>query len=291
MIEIKIISDLEEAKKLWNLLSPEETIYDLWDFRYCFYKYSPIKLCFLAAYDDEKLVGLLPLQKNPKYGYEYFSEDACEENRPFVKEGYDYIIEQLYEAMPGPGKAYDISGENEFTRRLPIEDYIYVLPLDDIKSFDDYLQKLFSSNSRWHLKKSLKQLDDLGVEVLFDDFSNLENLFIWNIQNFGDDSYLQAPDQQAWRDLLELPFEKHSVSISIGGEKAAMALVIYYRGIYYYLITGVNREFSGAGKYLAKVSIEQAISLKAKLFSAGLGDCNWKIAWHLSPVPQYLFIK
>lgn len=291
MIEIREINDLKEAENLWRELSPNKTIFDEWDFRYCFYKYNPLPLSFLAAYEEGNLVGLLPLQKNPECGYEFFSENSCEENRPFVKDGYENIIPVLYGAMRGPGKAYDISGNDEFTKSLAIEDYIYVLSLEGINNFDDYQQKYFSAKSRWHLKKSIKSVDILGAKVVIDDFSGLENLFAWNIQNFGEDSYLQITDQQAWRDLLSLQLETHSVSISISGKKEAMALIIYHRGVYYYLITGVNREFSGLGKYLAKACIEHAIALKAKVFSAGLGDCNWKISWHLSPVPQYLFIK
>ena len=160
MIEIKIISDLEEAKKLWNLLSPEETIYDLWAFRYCFYKYENYSLSFITAYDNNEPVALLPLQYNEKDKcLECFAEEFMEESRPFFKYGYEYLISELYNKIERTAKLYDItenSETDEFTKAMPLEDYKYFLPLENYKGFSDFLNDRMNAKRKRSLVKEIK---------------------------------------------------------------------------------------------------------------------------------------
>lgn len=318
MIKIKEVNDLKEAEALWRALSPNKTIFDEWVFRYCFYKHEPYPLCFLAAYDektgaadktgvsadaeadaDAELVGLLPLEKHPKHGYEFFAEDPCEENRLFIKDGYERIIPQLYAAMPGPGKAYDISGDDEFTIQLPLEDYKYILPLADLKSFDDFLASRLSAKRRRSLVKEIEEAEknNIIVEMLggtdsASALSALENLFSFNTGNFGEESYLLKEGQASWRDLLALDFDWRLIVLKIKGVIQAVSLSVFHNQEWHYLITGANfKDFLGLGKMLVKVNLEAALAAKADFFDAGLGDCGWKHLWHFDKIPQYLFIK
>ncbi|MCX6797864.1 MAG: GNAT family N-acetyltransferase [Candidatus Falkowbacteria bacterium] len=297
MLEFKVITDLETAQQLWNELSPKESLFDLWDFRYCFYKYEPYPLYFIAAYDKQaiettELVGLMPLERHPQYGYEFLAEDACEESRPFVKPGRDDLIPLLYREVPVPAKFFDISGNDAFTSQLPLEDYKYVLPLGELKDTEDYFQKSFSSKGA-RIKRYLKKIDHLGVEIIEDNPANIEALFLLNENNFGVESYLNEAGRRGWRDLLMPPnnFLTHLISLRINGLIVAASFAIFYNDIYYGLISGSDRSFSGLGQYLNKLMLDKAFSLRAKLFDAGLGDCNWKEAWHLARRPQYKFIK
>lgn len=304
MINIREVNDLKEAEILWRQLSPNKTIFDEWDFRYCFYKYVPHPICFLAAYDKkdsagpENLVGLLPLQKHPRYGYEFFSEFACEENRPFIKIGYENIIPELYAATSGPVKAYDISGDDEFTKALPLEDYIYVLPLTGINNFDDFLAARLNAKRRRSLLKEIHEAETYHVETeiitgpLELKISALEKLFGFNTNNFKEESYLLVDDQAPWRDLMALNFDWRLTVCKIAGVDQAVSLSVLHNNAWHYLVTGVNfKDFPGLGKYLVKVNIEAAIAAKADVFDAGLGDCGWKNLWHFDKISQYNFEK
>ncbi len=291
MLSIREVNDLKSAEVLWRALSPKKTIFDEWDFRYCFYKYEPMEICFLAAYDDSNLVGLMPLEKHTKHGFEFFAEDPSEESRPFVKVGYEKIIPGLYDAIPGPAKCYDITGSDEFTVKLELEDYKYILPLENINNFEDYLKNRLSAKKQRNLRAEFRKIEDLNPEIIVDDFSGIEEVFKLNSSRFPD-SYLQSEAERlAWGDLLKLPYDWHLISIKIDNKIVAASLSVMYNNIYFYLINGADINIPNLGKYLNKINLERAIEFKAESWDAGLGDCNWKEAWHLDKIPQYLFKK
>lgn len=307
MIEIKIISDLEEAKKLWNLLSPKETIYDLWDFRYCFYKYENYRLEFITAFDIDSPVALLPLQYNKKDNcYEYFAEEFMEESRPFIKEGYEYLIPELYQKVKSVAKLYDISANNgtdEFTSKLELEDYKYFLPLIDYANFSTFLSDRLNAKRRRSLIKEIGEIEDKSIDVEIIKASdnindaeidkNMDLLFNYNFSSFAEESYLlKNSEREAHRDLLRLNFDWRLVIVSVNNQKEALAFSILYKNTWYYLVTGVNfKSIPGLGKYMVKINLEEAIKNKYKFFDIGLGDCGWKHLWHFDKKPQYLFIK
>lgn len=313
MTEIRIVSDLKEAERLWRALSPGQTIFDEWDWRYCFYKHKPWPLCFIAAFivgggtEPTAAIGLLPLQWHPDGFYEFFAEDPCEENRAFIKSGYEKIIPELYAAIPGPATCYDISGEDEFTRKLPLEDYKYILPLSGFKNSDDFLQARFSAKRRQGITREIAALEEnkirysvYGLDIfggLTDSFvqqaeADLELLFSFNNNNFNEESYLKEEERAAWRDLLKLPFDWRISVTEINGVRAGVYLNVVHNDYWHCLISGVNfKNWPGLGKYSMKANIGAAIAAGAGIFDAGLGDCGWKHIWHFDTVPQYEFIK
>lgn len=294
MIEIKTVTDLSAAEKLWRQISPRQTVYDDWDFRSAFYPEAPHPLLFIAAYDSisAELVGLLPLQEHPRYGYEFFAEYSSEESRPFVKPGYEDLIPQLYGAIPGPGKLSDISGDDPFTKNFLLEDYKYFLPLKGLSSFEDFLVTRLSPKRRRSLAKEIAAIELLRPEIYYyqakDGAEALERLFVLNINNFREDSYLQEDDRLSWRRLLKSPLDIRLIEISIAGKVIAASLAILYNNTWDYLLTGAAfKDYPGLGKYLVKINIEAAIALGAKVFDAGLGDCGWKHNWHFDRKEQY----
>ncbi|MFZ4631764.1 MAG: GNAT family N-acetyltransferase [Patescibacteria group bacterium] len=297
MLSIREVNDLEGAEKLWCALSPNKTIFDEWDFRYCFYKYAPLPLKFLAAYEGEELVGLMPLQIHPKHGFEFFAEDPCEENRPFIKFGYEKIIPDLYKAITGPGKAYDITGDDEFTTKFDLEDYKYVLPLKGINNFNDFLESRLEAKRRRSLIKEIETVENNQIisEVINDRdglLKYLEILFNFNTENFKEESYLLKNDQAPWRDLMSIEFNWQIVILKVKDTVQAVSLSVLHNNEWHYLITGTNfKDYPGIGKLLVKINIEEAIKNKADYFDAGLGDCGWKHLWHFDKIEQYLFIK
>jgi CelD/BcsL family acetyltransferase involved in cellulose biosynthesis len=95
-----------------------------------------------------------------------------------------------------------------------------------------------------------------------------------------------------WRDLLQLSFDWRIAVVTVGGQRAGVSLSVLYNNHWHYMITGVNfKNWPGLGKYLVKANMEEAMSLGADIFDAGLGDCGWKHIWHFDKIPQYEFRK
>jgi hypothetical protein len=296
MIEIRVINDFEAAKALWEKLSPRESIYDLWDFRYAFYQHEVCPLHFYTAYEGDEPVALLPLQYNADWGgYEFFAENFTESNRPFVKPGYEHLIPELFQAAPPNTKIYDILGVDDFTRALPLEDYVYLLDASNLHSFADYLAAYFpNAHKRSNFKRLFTLLErDHQVKVIRDDFSDLELLFDLNVKHFGEESYLRNDlERQPFRDLLKLPLDWRMVTIEVDGRKLASSLAVIYNNIYFYLIIGSDiSEVKDVFKYLTKANLELALENKVKVFNCALGGCNWKDYWHLDKQPQHEFVK
>ncbi len=302
MIDIRVVTDLKMAENLWQEISPRRVIFDDWDFRYGFYKYEPYPLYFRAAFEvsadsigrpKEELVALMPLVDYKDYGHGFISEEPCEENRVFIKPGYESVIKQLYESLKGKIQFYDISGEDEFTVKLPIEDYKYVLPLAGLKDFSDFMNSRLSQKRRHSLKKELAAIENLQLEIVYNNWADLDNLFKLNVGSFAGESYLsKEKDRAPWRELIKLPLDWRLVSLRLAGRTIAVSFGVLYNGYYHYLLTGVDfKNYPGLGKYLNKINIEEAIKAGADYFDAGLGDCGWKNLWHFDQIPQYEYVN
>lgn len=299
MIEIRVIRDLKTAASLWQEISPRRVIFDDWNFRYGFFKYEPYPLCFRAAYatseGQEELVALMPLVEYPEYGHGFISEEPCEENRVFVKAGHEEAIKLLYESLSKTEKTqfYDISGEDEYTKSLTLEDYKYVLPLSEFNSFSDFMNARLTPKRRHSLAKELAAIANLNPEVVDNDFADLDILFQLNVGSFADESYLtKEAERKPWRELVKEPFDWHLTSLRIEGKTVAVSLAVLYNGYWHYLLTGVDfKTYPGLGKFLNKTNIEKAIAAGAKYFDAGLGDCGWKNLWHFDQIPQYEYLN
>lgn len=304
MIEIRVVEDLKTAEHLWREISPRQVIFDDWDFRCVFFKHEPHPLCFRAAYDvkdgQEELVGLMPLVDYGEVGIGIIAEEPSEENRVFIKPGHEDVVKLLYESLSHKDQAeknkiqfYDISGEDEYTKSLPLEDYKYVLPLAGLDNFVDFLKIRLAAKRRRSLEKELAAIANLNLEVVVNDFSDLENLFKLNVGNFVGESYLIKEEERApWRELLEKPFAWQLTSLRSHGKTIAVSLAVLYNGYWHYLLTGTSfKTYPGLGKYLTKVNIEAAIAAGANYFDAGLGDCGWKNLWHFDMIPQYEFVN
>lgn len=299
MIEIRVVTDLNTAASLWQEISPRRVIFDDWNFRYGFFKYEPYPLCFRAAYElvngNEQLVGLMPLVDYPIYGHGFIAEEPCEENRVFVKPGYDFVIKELYDSLDKNEKTqfYDISGEDAHTKALTLEDYKYVLPLNGYNSFNDFMNSRLSTKRRRSLEKELNSIAMLHPVVVINDYSDLDKLFELNVASFVGESYLiKEEERKPWRELLNEPFDWHLTSLRINNETVGVSLAVLYNGYWHYLLTGVNfKAYPGLGKYLNKTNIEMAIAAGANYFDAGLGDCGWKNLWHFDQIPQYEYLN
>lgn len=289
-IEFKIITNLNEAKNIWNKLSPNETIYDNWDFRYCYYKYFNYPLRFYAGYLNGKLIGLLPLQYNADEKYlEFMAEEFMEDNRPFVKNGYGNLIPLFFEQIKERARIYYLTSNDNFTKGLPIEEYKYTLDLTDFKNYDDFIDKNFEGKSKKNIRREIKEIEKNKIKIMENRAADLDFLFELNEKMFAEESGFLLPHwKDTFRDILNL-FNVFLITIEANGEKLAFSFSILYKNIYYfYSVASDNKKIPNLGKYLIFKNINKAIELGGKILDTGIGD-GWKERWHLDKIPQHKF--
>ncbi|MBI4812006.1 GNAT family N-acetyltransferase [Candidatus Falkowbacteria bacterium] len=289
-LEFKIITDLSEAKKIWNELTPDETIYDNWDFRHCFYKFFNYPLRFYAGYLNGELIGLLPLQYNSDEKWlEFFAEDFMEDNRVFLKTEFEHYLPSFFEQIEKRARIFYIRGEDDFTKNLPIEEYKYILNLDGLKNRNDFINRNFQSRALKNMKREISVIEKNKIEVIENSENDLELLFELNKKIFGEESTFNILYwEETFRDIFK-NFNAHLLSIAVNGEKLAVSFSILYKNIYYfYSVASDNKKIPNLGKYLVLKNIDKAIELGAKIIDTGIGD-GWKERWHLDKIPQYKF--
>ena len=287
-LDFKIIKDLAQAKEIWNQLSPKETLWDDWDFRYCFYKYCNWELFFYTGYFKGQVVGVLPLQYNPeKKSLEFFGGEYMEENKVLIKNGCEQFVPDFYKQIDEKSELGDISGQDLFTRNLPLQEYIYLYDLSGITILEQFLNKYFDSDSRKKKKRLLKE----EVEIIYNNFPDLDLMIDLNIRNFGKESSFYKPfRKEIFHDLLKLKYEPVLLTSIINGKKEAVSFAIKYKDKFISLNSGVNSaSFPWLEKYLILKKVAKAIELKCRVFDACAGDCGWKENWHLEKIPQFKF--
>ena len=292
-IKIEIIKDLATAEMLWNTFTPRETIYDEWEFRYCFYKYFNYELFFYTAYEEGKPVGLLPLEYNSDQNYlEYFGGNFMEDNRVLVKPGYEYLIPDFFNAPKQKMVFLDIRGNDPFIQKLEIRDNKFVLDLSKVGSVENYLQNYFGSETRKTFRKCFKKITDRKLNILINNFEDIELLFEYNIRQFGDKSrFVDRPHRkEIFRDLLNLSFEPVLFTFEVDGVKEGVSLCLKYKKVYESFNTGIrNDSIKHLFAFMIMKNIDYALQNGMLYYDAFGADCNWKEKWGFTKIPQYKF--
>jgi CelD/BcsL family acetyltransferase involved in cellulose biosynthesis len=288
---IKCIHDFQECQKIWEKLSPHETIYDEWEFRSAFNKYTNYQLYFYIGLIKDQIIGLLPLQYNsPKKALEFFGGPYMDINQIFIEEKNYQYIPQFYKALDYPAKLV-LTQKDTYTQSLDQDNFNYSFNLSNYHSLEDFFKNLFSKKRQKNFKRENKMIEEKKIKIISDQYQDLDLLIQLNIEKFGKESSFSDSDHpQIFHDLLKLPWKLIMFSFEINNQKQAITLGLLYKNIYYYLASGVNSEISNLGNYVILKNIEKAISLKAKTFDLGSDDCGWKERWHAEKnIPQYIY--
>ncbi|MFA6897634.1 MAG: GNAT family N-acetyltransferase [Patescibacteria group bacterium] len=293
MFSIRVVSKLDEARNVWNLLSPKSGLYEDWDFCFVFYKYFQYPLRFYVGEEDGKAVGLLALQYHSEKGcLEFFGGNFMEDNHVFIKPGFEKYIPKFYEAIREKARLEDIVRDNEYVPMEFLENK-YVINLKNISGIEDYLQKTFSSNSRRRFRKIKKTMEELPLfRIMENRLEDVDALMEMNQRNFEAESSFNKPFRsQIYHDLVrQKELDIVMFTAEIAGKVEGVSLGIKYQKVFNSFNAGVNkRDFSNLGSYLRLCRIEKAIALGCDTFDAGLEDLGWKELWHLEKVPEYKF--
>ena len=291
-MKTEIITDINQAETLWKKLSPKEYMYDLWPFRFAFYKHNPHPLNFITIYDGKNRVAMLPLQKNSETNELEFFGVYADFNRAFIKPGYEHLLTELYAKIERPANLEYIHKQDVYNANFKVQELGYYLPLHDIASSTDYIEKYWEGRARRKFKNEMRRLEkDFKIELVVDKPEYVEKMFKFNIQNFGEESgFLSHKERMpAFRELLHNGLESYVLALLLNGKVESTGMVVIYNDFLYDLNSGTNRKIPNLGKMMVLKKIDFGISKGVKFYDASTYEGNWKERFNLKTVPRYIY--
>jgi len=299
----RVETDLSECQLLWEEFSPNDSLFDLWDFRLAFwrgYQYQPY---FITLSFQEKVISVLPLWFDKEDNqYTWFGGSWPDENIFFTKSAK--TIPLLLKLIPGKTRLFCIRGQEGIIDQgsfLEADEEKYILDLKNFSSLDDFWGTL-KKKKRYNLKRDWKRIQALKPEIIVNDFSHLETLFKLNINRFKEmvlddnkSTFLAKEKQKTFREIINLAkdYQVRMISTMIDGKIVSVDLVAIYKQTYYCLAGGCDvGNYSGLGSFANLQLIKDAIELEnVDLIDFLQGDVNWKASWRLGTRPLFKFAK
>ncbi len=300
-LTFKIITDVQEAKNIWDLFSPLQTIDDEWDFRYTFNKYLNFPLHFIVGFENDSPVGLLPLQLNTNKGIsqkkfgvkepflEFFGGIDTDNNKIFLLPGYEYLLPQFLKQIQSTAILAPLADQYTLGQQTAIH-YTdkFVLGLESIRDFEMFLQTKFDGKSRQRLKNRINHFNkNYKIEIKQGTETDLELLFELSKDRFGEDSSFNMKHRRnILRDLRQL-YEIDLFVIYINGVPKAVSFGMLYNKTYDGINIGYDYDIRDLGKLVFVTQIQRALELGCNVYDVGKNANGWKEHFHLNKIPQY----
>ena len=293
IMEFKIHKNINQCRRLWNELSPNGSLFDVWDFRQCFYNRQDNEPYFLVARNGIEILGLIPLDFiKSKNEYSYFGGWFPERNSFFLKDKNK--IAELLDKCPAntciegishdEGKYFSFS-EDEFTYYLDISKYDY--------NFEKYFDS-FDKKRRKNFKRDIKNIPKYKVHInRLKDFKRLVDL---NIKQFDEESiFNDRTTKDSVYKMMNLARKKgflQMLSIEVKGKVEAVDVGILF-GKWYHVITGSsnNQKIPNIGKLMTILDIKNAINKKARYVDFLASAGYWKSQWNFDREMLFKFLK
>lgn len=289
-MEFRSFTKLEDCKKLWDKFSPKDILWDLWDFNHCFFNPDINRFYFIVGYENNKEIGLLPLQyESDVKCYSFFGGNYPERRRFFIKDK-EKIKQFLESSQKDLYLEYIDDSEKEFLDDLDECDTNFSLNIEDYPDLNSYFAT-FGKKHRKNIKYDLRQLEKLDYKITWNNLTDFSRLVGLNKQRFGKDSnYLQEGFENSMKTLIDTAEKNkilHMLSVKIKNTTEAAEMAILYNNTYYVLDSGSNQNIENIGKLLIAEHIKNAIKLKAKKIDFMSSDSGWKKLWNLEETKQW----
>ena len=269
----KIIKDIDECARIWEEFSPAKSLYDLWEYRFCFWDVYRFEPHFILLKNKTGNVGLLPLWRIPENKKYYWFGDVGDEfnwqegNNFWIKD--ENALDDLIKCLPEPVLLTSITEKAaknlaKFGGAKEGEPK-YVLDLTGFKNLEDYLQSL-DQKKRGNLRRDRRAIEALNPIVTFGRTEDFDKLIKFNMERFQTSPFKDDRLIKVFKKIISIagtaPFKKRIISIEIEGETVGVDLVFIYNNIYYPLLTGAQTmKYSGLGNHLNMLDIEDALGL------------------------------
>jgi hypothetical protein len=293
---IRTETDIQECRKLWDVLSPHQDAWDDWDLMYAFHDQDKHRLNFLVHEDsDGRPDGLVPLVFDTTQDRFTLMAGSYPDGR-ILWLGYTDFPE-FFEAFPEQTVFFDLkqSWVDDLLRRCPqfeanfseVEQRYYLVPSDFEFDFLKHLDT-FSSEKK---QKFLYDLRNIRKREPILRWSNDDeaDLFIKLVnRNFGVESdYANEENANELRrviDELKRSGRLKTLTIEVDGSLQAVSLSLQYGNKMVALYASSNNDFNNLGKLLNVETIQEACRLRVDEISFMTG-MQWKANWKMKSEP------
>ncbi len=301
MTSIRVITDLEEGRRVWEQLMPGEHISDLWDVRMSFQRQYNRPVHFIVAETGGRISGFLPLSRIPeKRLYGYFPGEVwdgktwLEQNRIYADDPaiFDAMLASLRSRRGRYHLRYLLPSPAASVREETVDEIGYLfMPAQFDYDMENYF-RLFSHKSAKRIRKEVAAIEANGMRYRFDDPSDFDLMISMNRERYGEYSYFTDERfTESFRDLMHLLIDRgwfRMTTIEIDGEPAAIDLGCVYNGEYTLLAGGTNGRFPGIAKVINLHHMGRACDERMDRVDFLCGNFSWKTMFHLSPRPLYV---
>lgn len=297
MLKIRMCEDLAECQRIWSVVWPDESLFDLWQVRACFAESFSRLPSFLVAEERGAIKGLLPLswiEEAQCYGHFpgeiWQAKTWLEQNKILASDAA--VFAALLANIPGPSYLRYLTRDSLPSGESAVVDEIgyLFLPGQFNFSFSDYMLQ-FSGKSRKNLRRELDRLEEHGVTYRHDHLPDVELLFSMNRKAYGEASYFIDPRFQNSFEKLVSWLHKNGMlrvtTILLGGVVAAVDIGAIWRSTYTVLAGGTNTDFPGVAKMINFHHLEWACRQRFASVDFLCGDFGWKERFHLTSRPLY----
>lgn len=302
-LQVQVVSQIDQCRQLWQEFTPNQSLFDTWEFRLAFWQAYRHQPYFLVLKTEAENVGLLPLwHESEKDRYVWFGSTWHEDNSFFVK---DRLFIPLLLAAAPPTTFLNAITPNSIgwlDRVISFEpdDSKFILNLKPTNSLETYLAGL-KKKQRYNLKRDQRIIENQQPQVVLNRFTDLKILVQLCNQRFAQKGELTDWEKdprstEAFRRIISLGRQTKTygvkmITVTIGSKIAAVDLVVVFNQSYYPLVCGYNvADFPGIGNYLSLREIEDAVALNMAKIDFLEGECNWKHRW-FKPTLQLKYRK
>ena len=111
------------------------------------------------------------------------------ENQIFIKNGFiEYLPLFFSQSFPLPINLEYLGDTFQQIPGVTTMEHKYTLSIESYSSIEGYLTDCFQAHGRKKIRKKIKTIEEQSVEVLHNNLSDLEQLFIFNKERFGSES-------------------------------------------------------------------------------------------------------
>lgn len=293
-MDFKICKNINKCEALWKSFSPNERLFDVWDYRECFFDKGEHEPHFIVGYNDGEVEGFIPLVfVKSKNQYNYFGGwFTAERNSLFVKYKTKLLdfLEQCPENTyiegldPKEGNYYKFLSD-EYTHYLDLSRYDY--------SFETYFSSLDKKRQK-NLRHELKNLPE--YKIYYNRVRDFKRLVELNIKRYEDDSkFHDRTITNGISKLIKLAHEKgilDMISVEINNKVEAVDIGAVFKGRYYALIGSSNyQKIQNLGKLMTILDIKSALTKKARFIEFGATADHWKNMWEFDKDMLLKFVK
>ena len=294
------IRDLEECKRLWDLLIKPTNVSDLWDFRMCFHRHFRRKPSFMLLEDSSGIVGMLPLCYVEELEAFFFFPGEVWHKKTWIEQTPFYLrdanqLEVLLSYCPARTfLRYMAIPKTTLFEDIQVDEINYQLHPSTLNFDVSVYRKRFSSKRLKAIMKTVGCFTDKEFCFHINRIEDFNFIAEMSVQQYGYDSYLYDHRfREGFRDIMLFLMERNMlrmVSLEIMGNTAAVDLGALFSGVYTVFLGATNPGFPGVAKVINMHHIEFACDQRVSKLDFLCGDFHWKKLWHLDANPLYQFM-